>query len=281
MFGYVNVNKGELKVKEFERYRAYYCGLCHALNERHGLPARLTLNYDMTFAVMLLSDLYDAEGKMEPRRCLVHPARPHPVISTPFSDYCADMNVLLAGYKCIDDWKDERRADRLLYAGLLEPACWRVRKQYPKRSAFIEKELKKLARAEKENCRDIDYVSGLFGRIMAAVLTWRQDEWAKTLELLGFHLGRFIYLLDAYEDLEKDEREGNYNPFSGNAENEEFEKSCETLMIMAMSECCRQFERLPLLENVDILRNILYSGVWYTYERTRENRKKGKIRDDD
>ena len=281
MFGYININKGELKVKEFERYRAYYCGLCHALQARHGLPARLTLNYDMTFAVMLLSDLYDAEGTPKMSRCLVHPAQPHMTIQTPFSDYCADMNVLLAYYKCRDDWKDEQKADRLIYSGLLTPAYEKIKKQYPEKSACIAGCLKKLARAEEENCRDIDYVSGLFGRIMAAVFACRQDEWTKTLRRMGYHLGRFIYLLDAYEDLEKDKKEGNYNPLIPKSTEKDFEKSCETLLIMTMSECCRQFERLPLLENVDILRNILYSGVWYTYEKTKETRKKGKIEKND
>ena len=116
---------------------------------------------------------------------------------------------------------------------------------------------------------------------MAAVFACRQDEWTKTLRRMGYHLGRFIYLLDAYEDLEKDKKEGNYNPLIPKSIEKDFEKSCETLLIMTMSECCRQFERLPLLENVDILRNILYSGVWYTYEKTKETRKKGKIEKND
>ena len=72
MFGYVLVNKPELKIKEFEKYRSYYCGLCHALADRHGQTGRMTLNYDMTFLIMLLSDLYDQEETLEESRCIVH-----------------------------------------------------------------------------------------------------------------------------------------------------------------------------------------------------------------
>ena len=107
MFGYVLVNKPELKIKDFEKYRSYYCGLCHALGERHGTKGRLTLNYDMTFLIMILTDLYEIEERVTYGRCPVHPAKKHCSRRSSVTDYCADMCVLLAYYKCKDDWKDE------------------------------------------------------------------------------------------------------------------------------------------------------------------------------
>ena len=109
MFGYVLVNKPELKIKEFEKYRSYYCGLCHALGDGYGQLARLTLNYDMTFLIMLLSDLYDQEETLSESRCIVHPVNKHSARRSKATDYCADMCVLLAYYKCVDDWNDEKK----------------------------------------------------------------------------------------------------------------------------------------------------------------------------
>lgn len=77
MFGYVLVNKPELKIKEFEAYRSWYCGLCRTLNKRHGLAGRLTLNYDMTFLIMILADLYDEKHECACARCIVHPLDKH------------------------------------------------------------------------------------------------------------------------------------------------------------------------------------------------------------
>ena len=109
MFGYVLVNKPELKIKDFEKYRSYYCGLCHALGEMHGMAGRLTLNYDMTFLIMILTDLYETEETITYGRCPLHPARKHCARRSPVTDYCADMCVLLAYYKCKDDWDDEKK----------------------------------------------------------------------------------------------------------------------------------------------------------------------------
>jgi len=124
----------------------------------------------------------------------------------------------------------------------------------------------------KENCQDIDAMAGLFGQIMALITSARDDEWSDNLKSLGYYLGEFIYLLDAYEDVEEDIKKKRYNPFISRYGNPEFEEDCHTILTMIMAECCKEFEKLPLLENVEILRNILYSGVWCRYEIVRKKR---------
>ena len=116
MFGYVVVNKPELKFREFDVYRAYYCGLCHSLSKRHGLSGQLTLSYDMTFLVILLSSLYEPEHNVTSKRCVVHPLRRQNIISSEFTDYVADMNVILSYFKCLDDWHDDRSVLKLAYS---------------------------------------------------------------------------------------------------------------------------------------------------------------------
>ena len=129
-----------------------------------------------------------------------------------------------------------------------------------------------LGKGEKAECRDIDKMSRLFGEVMAEVVVCREDVWKENLYQLGLYLGKFIYLCDAYEDIEKDRKDGNYNPLAWMYEKSDFEEQCKSILTMMMSECSREFEKLPILENIEILRNIIYSGVWYRYERVRTKR---------
>ena len=130
--------------------------------------------------------------------------------------------------------------------------------------------------AEKVQDPQIDTLAGLFGRVMGEIMAVREDEWAESLRRLGFFLGKFIYICDAYEDVEADIKKGTPNPLKHRYGNPDFEEESKTILMMMMSECCREFEKLPILENVEILRNILYSGVWCRYEAAREKRMRAR-----
>ena len=110
MFGYVVMNRPEIKFKDYDLYRSFYCGLCRELRERYGISGQITLTYDMTFVILLLSGLYEPPTKKGTSRCMVHPVRKQPVRKNKVTEYAADMNVFLAYYKCVDDWKDEKKA---------------------------------------------------------------------------------------------------------------------------------------------------------------------------
>ena len=115
-------------------------------------------------------------------------------------------------------------------------------------------------------------MAGIFGRIMSEVLAPKADEWEESLRNMGFYLGKFIYLLDAYEDVYEDRGKGRYNPFTVKCDDPDFEEEVRTILTMMMAECSREFEKLPILDNVEILRNIIYSGVWYRYEAVNQKR---------
>lgn len=199
MFGYIVINQGEMKFKDFDVYHSYYCGLCKSLKELGGKKAQLTLSYDMTFLVMLLTALYEPKTQKKLVRCEAHPTKKHLERKNIFSDYCADMNLILTYYKCMDDW------------------------------------------------------------------------------------------MDAYEDIEEDSKKGNYNPFLVEKEKEDswqpvfgqkdFDEKCEQMLRMMMAECSRAFETLPILQYGDILRNILYSGVWTRFGMTKQKREKKQEED--
>ena len=272
MFGYIIVNKAEMKFKEFDVYHSYYCGLCRKLKEKYGAMGQLSLSYDMTFLLMLLSGLYEPETEVSSCKCIAHPFENHTTRINIFTDYMADMNVLFTYYKCQDDWEDEKKVLKLIYGKLLEGKTKKARQMYMDKFRKIDLLMHDMAEVEKSGKADIDTMAGLFGQVMTQIVVCREDEWTENLSRFAFYLGKFIYLLDAYEDVESDIKKGTYNPLKKKYETPGFEEDSRTILTMMMSECCKEFEKLPILENVEILRNILYSGVWYRYETVREKR---------
>lgn len=266
MFGYIVVNKPEMKFREFAVYRSYYCGLCQTLKEKYGRTGQMTLSYDMTFLVMLLTGLYEPETETGEARCIAHPFEKHPTNRNEYSEYAADVNMILTYYKCMDDWLDEKKIGRYLFAAMLRKKHNRIAEKYPEKVLCVYDRLEKIHQCEKEKNSSIDGVAGHFGEIMAELFVYKDDEWADSLRKIGFYLGKYIYLLDAYDDIEKDLKKGNYNPFAGMYESEHFEEDVKQILTMMMAECSREFETLPILWNVDILRNILYAGVWTRFE---------------
>lgn len=129
MFGYIVVNQAEMKYKEFDVYHSYYCGLCRRLKEKYGIAGQLSLSYDMTFLLMVLTGVYDPETDVDSCRCIAHPFEKHTTRINAFTDYMADMNVLFTYYKCQDDWK-MRRSLISIYMG----GSWRERVSGPGRS---------------------------------------------------------------------------------------------------------------------------------------------------
>ena len=277
MFGYVVMNKPEIKFKDFDMYRSFYCGLCRELKERYGLSGQITLTYDMTFVILLLSGLYEPPTKKGSTRCIVHPVRRQPVRKNAITEYAADMNIFLTYYKCKDDWNDERSIPGFAFGKLLEGKEKKSEKLWGKKVQTIVSCLDELSALEKENATDIDRVSGCFGRIMAEIFAYREDVWEPTLRRMGFYFGKFIYLLDAYDDVEEDVKKENYNPFSKDYIIKGFDDRVKSMLMMMMAETCREFEKLPIIKYTDILRNILYSGVWCRYEIVREKREKDSV----
>ncbi len=285
MFGYIVFNQDELKFKEYKLYRSYYCGLCRTLKKDYGISGQLTLSYDTTFLALFLSSLYEPEDRESEVRCLMHPVDKHPTRTNEYVSYAAAMNILLSYYSCQDDWSDEHSTRKLLLSKALSGKQAAVCAAYPEKAEVIRSSLESLHRAEAENDTDLDKVSGYFGELMAEVFAMKQDEWTPVLKRMGFYLGKFMYILDAFDDLEKDYTNHCYNPFIVRKEGEVPEKpwkkdgfteECRLILTMMMAEVCKCFELLPILNHLEILRNILYSGVWSKFEEACERRRKSE-----
>ena len=267
MFGYVTICEPELKVKDLKKYKAYYCGLCRALKEEYGTVGQMTLTYDMTFAIILLSSLYERVADTQMHRCKVHPVKKQMMLRNEITSYAASMNVLLAYYHMDDDWRDDRKVASFMTKSLLYRKAEKIIEQYPRQSKAIRESLLELTACEEEQSTDIDRTAGCFGKLMGELFLYREDMWEKELRRMGFFLGKFIYLMDAYEDLPEDLRKDRYNPLKSLYKEPGYEERIKQILCMMIAECAAGFERLPCLTDVDILRNILYDGVWNRYNK--------------
>lgn len=264
MFGYVTANYQELSKEQQARYGAVYCGICRRILAQSGSAARLGLRYDMAFLSLLLMSLYEPEEEQGKNACALHPIHHRPWIDNQFIRYAADMNVALAYYNCLDDWKDDGKKTAKAMAGMLEKSLPEIEERYPRQCSAIRDCIERLSEREKENCPNPDAVAGDFGALMAELLVYQEDLWADTLRILGDSLGRFIYLLDAAMDYDKDARKGKYNPYLAMGEGKNPRK-WEEYLVLTMGRATEAFEKLPLVQDKALLDNILYSGVWVSF----------------
>ncbi len=262
MFGYVVADLSALDDAQQARYRGCYCGLCRALGRRHGALSRLTLNYDMTFLVMLLTSMYEPDEQSAEGRCIVHPLHPRPWWRSRFTDYAADMTVALAYHNCLDDWNDDRSLLSLVQAKLLQRHYAAVRRAWPAQCEAIERCLADLAALEKVNSPDADAAAAAFGALMGELFSPEPDPvWQPHFRRFGDALGRFVYMMDAVMDAERDRKHGSYNPLLWldpplGAEDQ------LTMLKMLIADAAAEFELLPVVQDAEILRSVLYSGVW-------------------
>ncbi len=259
-----------------EAYQAYYCGLCQKLRNNFGAKGQMLLNYDMTFLIVLLTGLYELESQKQEFTCPMHPTRKQTAWLNEATEYAADMNLLLGYHNLEDDWKDDKSYTKKALAKILEKDYVNVREKYKRQAEAVETYMEKLKAAEEDKEQNLDVTAGLTGEMMGEIFDWKRDEWSEELHCLSFYMGKFIYLMDAYEDMEKDKKKKQYNPLRLMADQcqGDFETFCKLMLTSMMSECARSFERLPILTHADILRNVLYSGVWSKYEYLQLKKKK-------
>lgn len=269
MFGFVTASLSELTHEQKNRYTAVYCGICRRIRAQHSQLARLGLSYDMAFLALLLMSLYEPEEQQGTRACHLHPIKPRPWLDNDCIRYAADMNVALSYYKCMDDWHDDRKLSAKWMAAALKKRMEDLERRYPRQCGAISDCIRELTDLEKAQCTNPDETAGCFGRLMAELLVWKEDFWAKELRQMGMALGRFVYLADAVADWPSDRKKGKYNPLPG-----EDPQQWDEYLVMAMGRCTAHFERLPLVQDKQILNNILYSGVWTSLRQKRKQEDK-------
>lgn len=262
MFGYVVANIEDLSAQEKDRYRAVYCGLCREIGKRCGQHSRATLAYDMAFLVLLYGSLYEPEQEQGEERCPVHPMKPHAYVSNSYTGYAADLTVALAYHKCLDNWTDDHSVPSRAFAAALEKPYRAVCLRLPRQCEAIERELSTIRALEVAQDTQPDAAAHHFGALMGELFMYDQDRWADDLRRLGARLGYFIYLMDAACDFEQDRKSGSYNPL---VTLDSTPLDAEQALATLIGGACEAFERLPLEQDLHLMRSVLYAGVWQKY----------------
>jgi len=274
MFGYITPDKPELKIKEFEIFRGYYCGVCRAIAKRAGHRGRFILSYDSAFLALLLDSLNSSPVSGKPGRCPIHPLNKRFIVNYgSVLEFSSDINILLAYYNLKDKWQDEKKLYSPVGMLALRRGYKRIKKKYPDLVRDIEKDLSTLNELEHSRCGHMDEASEPFAGIMQKVFEYSAgcDSVKKALGWIGYNLGKWIYLLDAYDDIEDNIKSGAYNPLViqfqyGENENVEsfrqrIKKEVEFILVYCLSEMEKAFSLLDVKKNDGILENIIYRGL--------------------
>lgn len=270
MFGYVRIYKPELKIKDYEIYKGFYCSLCKELGKNYGLPARMVLNYDFTFLALLQSALSENCPGFKKSRCTFNPTKKCLKCSNEALKTAAAGAVIISYYKAIDNIADEKTVKKILaFFGkvLLKRAWKKARKNYPKIDSIIKETMTRQFKLEKENCKSIDMAAEPTANAMS-IIFGEISENNSDLKRLGYCLGKYIYTIDAAADLADDYKRNRYNPYITENMTEdkikEIRENAVKLLNFCISEAINSYKKLTVLRYADILENILYDGLYFT-----------------
>lgn len=275
MFGYVRPLRGELKCKDFDLYRATYCGLCRCMRQRYGLVAPMLLNFDFTFLALLL---WEPEETFHPcsGRCHGKPFVKKPMCpNSPALELAADESIILAWWKLRDAIQDDGVWDRTK----ARAACLTLRGAYRKAAArrpefdkAVQDSLGELSSLEGENCSSLDRTADTFARLLRAAAP-QEGTRGRILSQLLYHLGRWIYLVDARDDLREDLAAGRYNPVAARFGPEGNDEALSLTMEQSLDQMGAAFQlgqfgcRASLIENtiylgLPLVQRAVFDGSW-------------------
>ena len=261
MHGYVNINKAEMKVREYELYNGYYCGLCKSIGRRFNQISRLGLSYDAVFLAMVLSSLEPGTERVTQEHCIIHHIRKKPVVHDEDAvDFAADMMIILAYYNFLDDIDDGSGLKGRAGIAAVKKAFERLKKQYPQLCSLIEKNLNELKRLEEEESGSIDRTAETFGNIMGAVFSsyFDDEQVNRILKYFGYNLGCWIYLMDAIDDLDEDIAKNRYNPLKFRKGNVD---QIKPVLYNYMGAITSSMDLMEFKKNKDIIENIVLLGM--------------------
>ena len=262
MFGYVNIYKDELKIKDFQHFKAYYCGLCKELGKKFNQLVRLGLNYDFTFLAIMADAMCDGEILLKKEGCIKNFSKRNVVTSNSAVSFAADMSILLTYYKLLDDIRDDKSI-KAMFAIL--PYWFAKRKldlSYSQLASSVKANIDALSAIEKNGTEYVDKACHPFAAIMQEMFEFI----CKGSGRLGYNIGRYVYLADACDDMHNDFSKKRFNvlctayKYTGTPD-ENIRKSIEDTMYMTLGSIAYEYEALPKFKNREILDNIIYLGI--------------------
>ena len=289
MFGYIRPCKAELRVKELDAFRAVYCGLCRQLGKSFGAPARLTLNYDFVFLAMLSYAHSGSAPEIKRGRCVVNPLVRVPICGTDeVMAFCADTAALMIYYNLLDKIDDGGVFSKAAYS-TLRPFAAHARNKAAKRWPDVESIIKQLYHSQREAEADkdasLDHAAAPTAAALGSLSALLSDDPQKkrVLERFGYMLGRYIYLADALNDLERDIKTGSFNPLAGQVRESgggdkavlEARDYARQTLLMTAGEAGLACGLLELKVFEPIIHNIVYLGLAEQAKRIYDKKGKG------
>lgn len=276
MFGYIRAEKGELKVKEYDTYKAIYCSLCKKLGKNYGVISRMTLSYDFTFLGLLNMSLQNNCPQFERKRCAFNPLKK--------CNYCKDTDALempsaaamiMLYYKILDNIEDEKGFKKIAFC-LLKPIFKRANKKaassFPQIEKIVAEYILEQKAVEKKADATLDEACDPTAKALSKIFEFCSDDdmQKRVLNRLGYCIGRYIYLLDAAVDILDDIKNNNFNPLkigNQNITKEEAVKRVEPQLYFCINESIKAFELLDIKKYKTILGNIIYLGLEETFKK--------------
>lgn len=274
MFGYIRACKPEMRLKEFEMYKAVYCSLCKELGRLYGPLARMTLSYDFAFLAILNMSLSSDKCSLTRKMCTCNPLKKCQYLSEKSGlEMPASAAMIMLYYKLLDNIDDEKGIKKVLYLalrGIYSKAHKKAAKEYPDIENIFLDYIKEQKLLEAENCESADRAADPTAKALSKVFEFCSDDETekRILSRMGYCIGRYIYLLDAACDLEEDVKKGNYNPLKTYAEDKDYKKNVIVPQLyIAASETAKAFELLDVKKMKNILDNIIYLGLEETFKK--------------
>ncbi len=281
MFGYVRLYKPDIKMGEYEQYQGIYCTLCRRLGKHYGLSARMTLSYDMAFLALLHMALEEASPGFCPGRCSFNPTKKClRCTNTTATDLAADVGTLLSYYKLRDTLADEgffKRLGACLLLPLMAHHRRRAVKRQPETDRRIAAMMAAQTAAEAEHTPSLDRAAEPFAILLGQLAeSLSPDEKQRIiLQRFGYCLGRWIYLMDAAEDLPEDLAKGRFNPFvtaKGLCQGDtvavrQTQQEALPALNACLAECIAAYNLLEIRRFDGIIRNILEQGMPHAQRR--------------
>ena len=301
MLGYVQIYKPDLKVREYEIYQAYYCGVCKYIGREYGQLPRMSLSYDAAFLAILLASVIDEPDEPTLEHCVVHHIKKKTIVRNRAIEYAGDVMLILAWYKLLDDVHDEGKRSAKATMLVLRKIHKKLMSKYPALCDGVEINLTKLSALEDAHCSSLDEAADCFSKIMEVIFS----EGSKTLHGLnfayenvperssvalheifakiGYHMGKWIYLIDAVDDIEENIDSGAYNPLlyrfnyaggilAGDTESVEARESIKEFrerirgdlefnLYQYLAVLGESLSALDIKKNSGIINNVIYFGL--------------------
>lgn len=298
MLGYVQIYKPELKVREYDVYQGYYCGICKYIGENFGQLPRAALSYDAAFLALMLACISDAKDNIKWEHCVVHPMAKRSVISNDAIAYAGDVMLLLAWYKLEDDARDDGSVKAKAAMLTMKKKFKEISRRHSGLCLEIENRLKELHELEEAKCESLDQVCEPFALIMRAIFSQGAkllhkkrmgEEFAalhQSFANIGYHLGKWIYLMDAADDISENLEKGSYNPLlyrygyetieTGEEFYDRIKEKVSFNLFHYLAVISQLVDRMDIKKNKGIIDNIIYFGL----NRKTEEVLKGKTVDE-